>query len=349
LTIAELGGPRGKFATEPKRTSALRRIPSLATVRYVETPGLEGFVCLVEMAGDAAPIGVESIFGRAMTMAPGDFFLATPGHRESTRWVVGGVPSGGLRPGNNYWVLSESGVIGDLVGDSPLTKHHVGQVKYHGAVVDDDGQILTLGRFAASIDDNAVDRGAPVYLVLGTSAEVGKTTAGVAVLRALRHKGNATVAALKATGTSSFLEILKYQDFGAAPVFDCVDFGLPTTYPSGREGVDVVFNRALDTVLSVDCNAVLIECGGDILGANVPVLLECLKRRRSSMTIILAAADALGALGSQRVLGDMGLSISLITGPCTDTPTLQQRTQALCGIPAINMARGGNLALFGGA
>ena len=35
-----------------------------------------------------------------------------------------------------------------------------------------------------------------------------------------------------------------------------------------------------------------------------------------------------------------GLSISMITGPCTDTPTLRERTQALCGIPALNMSRG---------
>jgi len=31
----------------------------------------------------------------------------------------------------------------------------------------------------------------------------------------------------------------------------------------------------------------------------------------------------------------------MITGPCTDTPTLQQRTQALCGVPAVNIAQGG--------
>lgn len=336
----------GGVTAELKRASALRRLPPFPAIRYVETPGLEGFVCVVEMADDAAPLILESTSGRAMTVVAGDFFLATPGHRESTRWVVGRVPPGGLRPGQSYWVLSESGAIGDLIGDSPLTKHHVGQVKYHGAAVDDDGQVLTLERFAANVDASATDRAVPVYLILGTSAEVGKTTAGVAVLRALRHKGRTKVTALKATGTSSMTEILRYQDHGAGPVFDCVDFGLPTTYPSGRDGMDAVFNRALDTVLSIACDAVMIECGGDILGANVPVLLACLKRRRSKITIILAAADALGALGSKRVLEDMGLSISLITGPCTDTPTLQQRTQALCEVPAANLARGGGKDLF---
>jgi hypothetical protein len=275
-----------------------------------------------------------------MALAPGDFFLATPGHRESTRWVVGSVPPDGLVPGRNYWVLADSGVIGDLIGDSPLEKHHLGQVKYHGAVVDDDGRVLTLQRFAAEVDDQASDCGVPVFLILGTSAEVGKTTAGIGILQALRRKGYTGVTALKATGTSSLTEILRYQDFGAARVFDCVDFGLPTTYPSKREDIEIVFERALDVTLSIASDAILIECGGDIFGANVPVFLECLKRRRTSMKIILAAADALGALGARQVLQDMNLSITLIAGPCTDTLTLQQRTQALCGIPAVNFAKG---------
>jgi len=283
---------------------------------------------------------LESVSGRAMTVVPGDFFLATPGHRESTRWVVGCVPSGGLLPGSNYWVLAESGVIGDLIGDSPLAKHHLGQVVYHGVVVGDDDQVLNLCQFAAQLDDNAADHGAPVFLVVGTSAEVGKTTAGTAVFRTLLGKGHVAVTALKATGTSSLTEILRYRDFGAVQAFDCVDFGLPTTYPSGRDGMDAVFNRALDVTLSNASDAVLIECGGDIIGGNVPIFLECLKRRRAGVKIILAAADALGALGAKQLLGEMGLSISMVTGPCTDTPTLQERTQALCGIPALNMSRG---------
>jgi hypothetical protein len=282
-----------------------------------------------------------------MTLTPGDLFLATPGHRESTRWVVGRVPAGGLVPGGEYWVLADCGVIGDLIGDSPMTKRHLGRVKYRGAVVDEEGQPLTLERFAAQIDDGAADRGAPVFLVVGTSAEVGKTTAGIAILQALLRKGHTDVAALKATGTSSLTEILRYQDFGAARVFDCVDFGLPTTYPSGRPGIDVLFNRALDTILSIASDTVVIECGGDILGGNVPVFLECLKRRRSQVKIVLAAADAYGALGAKGVIENWGLSITLITGPCTDTPALQQRTQELCGIPALNMARGEGKDIFG--
>jgi hypothetical protein len=37
----------------------------------------------------------------------------------------------------------------------------------------------------------------------------------------------------------------------------------------------------------------------------------------------------------------MGLKVDLVTGPCTDTPTALARTQTLCGVTAMNMARRG--------
>jgi hypothetical protein len=87
-------------------------------------------------------------------------------------------------------------------------------------------------------------------------------------------------------------------------------------------------------------DAVVVECGGDPISANSPELLNCLKARRAELKITLAAADALGAMGAKQALAEIGLKINLITGPCTDSSVLRQRTEALCGIPAINMAQG---------
>src|SRR4249920_449030 len=61
------------------------------------------------------------------------------------------------------------------------------------------------------------------------------------------------------------------------------------------------------------------------------------RSRRSDLKIILAAADALGAMGAKRALAEIGLAISLITGPCTDKPILLEWTERLCGIPAMNL------------
>jgi hypothetical protein len=334
-----------ELRSDTKRTSVLRRVPRLDSACCVPVAGLEGDVCAFELPQEATPIIVEEVSGRSLMLAPGDLFLATPGYRESTRWVVGEIPTGGLVPGNRYWVLAQAGIVGDLVGDSPLSKGHLGEVKYIGAVRMGGDQNLNIRDFAVNSDPGKSDQAALLYVVLGTSAEVGKTTAGIAIIRSLLQSGLRTMVVLKATGTSSISELLAYRDFGATHALDCVDFGLPTTYPSGRAGMEGVFDRALDFCLSMAAEAVLVECGGDFLGANVPVFLQRLRSRRSDGKIILAAADALGALGGKLTLHDMGFSVDLITGLCTDTPTLRQRTEKLCGIPAVNMAREGSKGL----
>jgi hypothetical protein len=329
----------GSLPANVKRTSALRRVPPLGEIRFRPEFGSEGDVCAFELPRDASPITVESPTGRMMAIAPGDAFLATPGYRESIRWAVGSVPEDGLVPGEEYWVLSDSGAIGKLISHSPLEMGHLGRVRYLGAVLGERGETLNIRQFAVT-RSVGTDRNAPVYLILGTSSEVGKTTAGVAVLRALRMQGYTTVIALKATGTPSIAEIARYQDFGAAQAFDCIDFGFPTTYPVGRQEISDLVAKEVDLCLSLPAEALVVECAGDPVSGNGPEVVKCLKARRSDLKIILAAADALGAMGAKVMLAEIGLTISLITGPCTDTPTLRKRTEALCGMPAINLLRG---------
>jgi len=328
----------GSLPANVKRTSALRRVPPLEAIRFQLACGNEGDVCAFELASHASPIAVESPTGRTMTIAPGDVFLGTPGHRAARRWAVGSIPDDGLIPGNDYWVLSDSGVVGKLISRSHLEMPHLGRVRYLGAVYGDRGETLNIRQFGVTSSRGPV-RDTPLYLILGTSSEVGKTTAGVAVLRTLRLQGHTNVVALKATGTSSFAELAQYLDFGAAEAFDCIDFGFPTTYPVGRKDIVEFFSSALDFCLSLPADAVIVECSGDPVSADAPKLLECVKARRPHPKIILAAADALGAMGAKMALAKIGLEINLITGPCTDTTILRQWTEDLCGIPAINMAR----------
>src|SRR5919199_2567281 len=157
------------LAADVKRTSVLRRLPPFTSLRYRKVHAVEGDVCAFALPADASPLIVEACSGRAMTLAPGDMFLGTPAHRESTRWVVGKIPAGGLVPGGIYWMLADSGLVGELIGDSPREKIHLGQVKYLGAVADGDATAgldaptLNIGQFAACRNGDAADREAPVF------------------------------------------------------------------------------------------------------------------------------------------------------------------------------------------
>jgi hypothetical protein len=320
-----------------KQLSVLRRVGELGRAQWSATPGAEGNVGVFRFAEETTPVVIEAVSGRSMALVPGDIFLATPGHRESVHWTVGGVPDGGLRPGEDYWILAESGVIGSLIEASPVTKDYLAQAKYLGTVIGACGEPLNVRDFALRAEPDAPDAGAPVHLLLGTSVEVGKTTAGLTLLQTLLDRGHQKVLVLKATGTSSVTEAAAYRDFGAAEVFDCIDFGIPTTFPCGRRDASAIFGQALDVCLSLPMDVVLIECGGDFLGTGVPEFVRCLLPRRPNPTTILAAFDVAGAFGAKHLLERMGVSLHLVTGPCTDTSISRQRVETVCGIPARSM------------
>jgi hypothetical protein len=339
-------GAAGSFELSPgiKRGSAVRRVIVTGALRCCPAPAFEGDVTAFQLPAGSPSVMIESTTGRAMTLVAGDLFLGTPGHRESTRWTVGRVPDAGLEPGSEHWILADCGIVGTLEGDSSREKGHLAKVICLGPVHGPDERRLNIRDFALPRPDAPLGP-APVFLVVGTSSEVGKTTAALSVLRALRRSGRSRVLALKATGTSSVTELHSYQDHGALPCLDSVDFGLPTTYPSNRPGMEPYFTGVLEWCLSQPVDAVLIECGGDLLGANVPVFLQALRAVRPDVRVIVAASDTMAAMGAKTLLAEMGLSPMVMTGPCTDTPTIQARTQAVCGVPAINMARGSGLTL----
>jgi hypothetical protein len=322
-----------------KITSALRRVALEAPLYRVEAPAVEGDVCAFQLAATSQPVLAETVTGRMQTLVPGDVFLGTPGSRESNIVLVGGVPKNGLTPGAAYWLISESGVVGELITRTRLANRFIGEVIYLGKVADAGGETLTMQDCAMPAVAHFKDHGAPLTLIVGTGPEVGKTTAGLGLLRTFLAKGHATVVVLKATGTSSFAEVANYRDYGATEVFDCVDFGLPTTYPSERNDMEPIFDKAIDICLAMPSDAVIVECGGDMMAANIPVCLQRIKRRRPTPKVVLAALDPLGAFGGTHVLREIGLPVDLITGPCTDTPASQQRTQKLCNATAINMNR----------
>lgn len=81
--------------------------------------------------------------------------------------------------------------------------------------------------------------------MVGTSAESGKTTAGLSVLDSLLHHGQSTVVALKATGTASVRELMTYRDFGAVEAFDFVDLRLPAY-------VDLITGPCTDTPTTLE-------------------------------------------------------------------------------------------------
>jgi hypothetical protein len=209
-----------------------RHSPDAArAISFAERNGFEGDVCVFELPPAAPPIVIESVTGRALTLAPGDRFLGTAGYRESTRWVVGSIPEGGLVPGNDYWVLADCGVVGELLGDSPREKGHLGQVRFLGIMrkeaLEYPGVCAIPWCASASITTRRCS-------LLGASSEWERQPPRSAFCAPWQNRR--MYRGLKATG------VIRHRTAAmgiwCCAVFGLVDFGLPTTYPSGRDGSD---------------------------------------------------------------------------------------------------------------
>lgn len=108
-------------------------------------------------------------------------------------------------------------------------------------MVDAQGKVLNLRRYALSAQSRRGLRKKPVIAVLGTSMNPGKTTAA-ALVRGLSAAGY-RVAAVKATGTGSGNDVWSYADAGAALTLDFTDAGYPSTYRIPSLEIQACFER----------------------------------------------------------------------------------------------------------
>ena len=146
--------------------------------------GNEGDVSAFELPRDAAPITVEAPTGRMMAIAPGDMFLATPSDVQRPARSPGAFrPAGSFRATTTG--CSPLPRSGGRAGRARLRTGIIrGRIRYLGAVYGDRGERLNIRQFALTGSVETDRNGSVSFYQCRNSGEAGKTTAGVAVLRA---------------------------------------------------------------------------------------------------------------------------------------------------------------------
>jgi hypothetical protein len=313
-----------------KWASCLRRVVRDEIHTFHERAPISGdvLVCRVENA-DLMDAFIEDCGGRLQALFPGDVLLTTVAHRESTRWTVGRVPTWDVyEMGRKLTVLSVQGIVGELMEIGERTSGVI-EVSVLGVAADSYGETINISRYSvlerAPLRDTSRVRA--TVLITGSSSEAGKTTAGLTATRALLRHGR-RVAVLKAL------------------VFDTVDFGLATTYPSGALSIQEQFPAWLDYLFKVPADALVVECGGDPVGANVPSLISAIRQLGPPLVHVSAASDAMAALGLCRWFEASGIPVDLICGRCTDTALMTERVGQITGVPAENLAGRACLAVL---
>ncbi len=284
---------------------------------------------------------IEDVHGRMATVNEGDVIAGVLGERRALHGYTGIIPSE-VRVGDTLHLLNLGGVIGLCTSFNP----DVGPA----CRVEVLGQVLTFPHLGerrgvpASIRTNAlptadhVDASVPIVAVSGTCMNAGKTFAACEIIRGLTRRGF-RVGAAKVTGVSLRRDTLKMEDVGAIRALSFNDAGIVTTGRHTALPVCRGLVKALnEEVHGTRPDVIVLELGDGIMGEyGVEELLRARDLMAHTAVHVLCANDPVGAWGAARTFTqDLGLRISVISGPQTDNAVGRGFVEQRLGLPAIN-------------
>jgi dethiobiotin synthetase len=309
--------------------TSVTRIASLEERSYTVTPQpreeWETGDFVVVRVTERPPVDatVENAQGRRVELLEGETIAGAFGTRAATRELVGDWRD--VDDDGRMQVLTGGGVLGKVTSRSPFVRGPI-EVEYEGHVVM-NGDIARMREYG--LEATSSPQQTPVVLVLGTSMSAGKTVTGRVLTRVLVEQGY-QVGACKLTGAGTYGDALSLREAGAAPVYDFVDAGLPTTVVP-----EETFRDAIRPVLGhlQDADVIVAEVGASPLepynGAAVVDLLE----DQVAFTV-LCASDPYAVVGVEEAFG---WSPDLVAGIATNTSAGIDLVEQLTACSALNL------------
>lgn len=275
-----------------------------------EGTGLEGDVVLVRVID---PGGVVLLVDWQEVRHPvhaGTVLLGVLANRDSTTHASGGLPPDGIPVTGGTrlsWLGGQSGLLG-IENWSPAADNAGGAqasalVEAIGLLTGPAGTVNTAQLARIPRADHAT---APVLVVCGTAAEVGKTTLAGRMISHLATSSGLNVVAVKPTGSGGLADSLSHRQAGATATVDLVDCGLPSSYTSA-ERFAAHIGHCLRYAEEHRPDLVICELGGDLVWGNNATFLRQPGLRQRIIDVVCVCGDATGALGANAFLHSAGL------------------------------------------
>lgn len=263
-----------------------------------EGRGREGNLVLVEvMTNTGFRTSIENQYGKDLRIKKGDYFIGVLANRHSGTSESGSVPKKGMeiRRGTKLSLLAAGALLGRKTGIPGKNKKDLLQVRALGLVTH-NGKPAHLIDISGGHHTN-LNQSAPIILVCGTSAEVGKTTTAAALVKACKKEG-LRVAGTKLAGTGRMRDITQLRNAGADPCLDFPDVGLASTYTHHPQ----TFIRGIYTLLNTlnmhKPDIIIAEAGGDPIESNIPALLKNRAIMNYVTAVVIVAGDVMGMMGA---------------------------------------------------
>lgn len=283
----------------------------------------EGDLVVARALADAGAYTVmENLEGREVGLYAGDVVVGVLSTRKSGKNPTGIVPQRPVRRGEVLSLIA----VGGLIAETTFTPRYYGGQTLPMEIV---GFPCLQGRLANLRDGARLFHGEPllvdrrVVFVVGTSAEVGKTTFLCQAVRCLRRQGHGVrVGAIKACGTGRLRDLFRYSDAGAPLTLDFVEAGLASTYNVDSEEYTRVLERLIG-FSQARASLTLVEVGGDLLEARAPEAIALAQRLRAPA--ILCVNDAMGAEAGLERLRAVGVKNVTIASMHQNNAALAER------------------------
>ncbi len=282
-------------------------------------------------ASNAQSQPLELGSGRLASVHVNDIVIGVLGDRRALKAFVGTVPAQ-LRPGDSLHILNLGGVLGELQGSHYGLAAPV-QVSYLGHILTSSNQVCSLKDRSLAYC-HSLHSPPPLVLVAGTCMQAGKTRVAGELVRHFNQSG-LQVGAAKLTGIACMRDTLFMEDCGAFKTLTFVDCGLPSTVET-RE-IAPIAKTIISSLQAHGAEIIVLELGDGILGGyHVDSLFDDAEIMAASVGTVLCANDFVGAWGGIEYLKRGGITVSVISGPATDSPMATSFIESSWGVPAAN-------------
>ncbi len=269
---------------------------------------------------------IELPNGRKAAINPGDRIIVAYGDRYATDQFEAEVP---LDLGKTNLVAT-GGVAAKMLSRTSGLRGAT-EILPLGLLGDANGSPLNLKHFALPKRD-LCENLPPVFAVLGTSMNSGKTTTNQAIAVGLSRAGY-RVGTAKVTGTGSGGDYWSMVDSGATCVVDFTDAGYSATYKLSLPCLEEIMRDLVHHLANERMDVILIEVADGILQEqNVDFILSPVFQDLVD-GIFFAAGEAMGAaLGVNRLMA-LGLPLVGVSGKLTASELLIREAQHAFEVP----------------
>src|SRR3989440_1476941 len=335
LENIEIGKPLPPAVRSAVRVSyALRRVPASrwhALLPRREPPQV-GDVALARVESIGKNMALDLASGRRCKLHNGDLIGVVFGNRYATLQFEGYARSDGDRCD----LLSGGGLCGQVASKHD-TMPEPTRLRIAGALGDETGQPLRLQHFTVRERGSDGLKRPRIAVVLGTSMDSGKTHTALSVIQGLERRGVA-VAGIKLTGTAAGTDTLAMLDAGAGLALDFVDGGLPSPYPRPLAELLGPYRLLADHAAAQGAEWAVVEIADGVIQGETAALLASTRFVSSVDAWLLAANDALGALGAVGLLRPKGVVPLAISGMVSRSALARREVEAATQIPCVAAA-----------